>query len=157
MTIKLTNARIVLGAVIAATLIPATAATAQTRELDRERRDMREARADYRDARADYRDARQDYRADRRDDRRDARDDYRRAWRDNRAPAFRAPFRYQSFRNGSAIQPRYYAPGYRVGNVSRWHLPPASRNTVYVRHYDDLLLVNTRSGRVIRVYNRFYR
>ena len=158
MNIKLTNARIVLGALIATTLIPATAASAQTREIERERREMRDARNDYRDAKQDYRNDRRDARNDTRSDyRNDARNDGRNEWRGNRAPAFRAPFKYQSFRGGSAIQPRYYAPGYRVGNVSRWHLPPASRGTVYVRHYSDLLLVNTRSGRVLRVYNGFYR
>ena len=33
---------------------------------------------------------------------------------------------------------------------------PATAYQRYVRHYDDLLLVNTRTGRVIRVYNGFY-
>ena len=36
-------------------------------------------------------------------------------------------------------------------------VPQAGRNLTYVRHYDDLLLDNTRNGKVIRVYRDHFR
>lgn len=168
------------GAALAAALLATgTGAAAQTRELDRERRDvraeqrdLREARADYRDARRygdrdDIRDARRDVREERREldrERRDYRQERREEWREHRArhrnlyraPRFDAPFRYQRFGSGSAISSRYWAPAYTVGGYARYRLPAPGRYQRYVRHYDDLLLVNTRTGRVVRLYNGFY-
>ncbi|HMO77510.1 MAG TPA: RcnB family protein [Sphingopyxis sp.] len=92
------------------------------------------------------RDNRQGYRPDQRD------------WRrDNRYQNWRAPFRYQSFRTGSTLRSNYYAPNYRMSWDSRWSLPRAGQNQAYVRHYDDLLLVNVRSGKVVRVYRNHFR
>lgn len=171
--------KLITGALIAALLVPASAATAQTREIRRDRqelrqeqrelrrdqqdlrearrfgdaRDVRDARRDVREERRDVRDARQELR----EDRRDYRQDRRFAWRYGRpAPRFSAPFRYQRFGIGSSIGARYWGPSYRVSNVASYRLPQPRRHQAYVRHYDDLLLVNTRTGRVIRVYNRFY-
>lgn len=147
-------------ALAAATIVP-TIASAQTAELRHDRHDIRQEQRDVararangnydraRDQRGDVRDARREYREDWRDYRNQHRDQYRGA-------RFRAPFGYTRFGTGNAIGSRYYAPGYRVSNVARWRLPAAQRGTAYVRHYNDLLLVNTRSGRVIRAYTSFY-
>mgnify|MGYP001169656842 FL=1 len=36
-------------------------------------------------------------------------------------------------------------------------MPKAGRNLAYVRHYNDLLLVNVRTGKVVRVYYNHFR
>jgi hypothetical protein len=141
---------------IAAMMVPAVA-QAQTREIREERRDVREERREYRDAlrhgdRGDIREERREYR--------DAQRDYRGAvkdWRqDRRYSNYRAPFRYQQFRVGSTLRPNYYAPAYRPSWDSRWGVPRAGRYLTYVRHYNDLLLVNERNGRVVRVYRNHF-
>ncbi|WP_447953381.1 hypothetical protein [Sphingopyxis chilensis] len=143
---------------IAALVVPGVAA-AQTRgEVRDSRRDVREEqrelrqakrygdRGDVREERRDVRDARQELREDKRD------------WRrETRYQNYRAPFRYQQFRVGSTLRSNYYAPSYRPAWDSRWGVPRAGRNLTYVRHYNDLLLVNMRSGKVIRVYRNHFR
>lgn len=167
--------KLLTATLIAALLVPATAATAQNREIRRDNREVREEQRDVRDAqrdlrqaqrygdRDDIRDARRDVREERRD-LQDARQDRRESWQDYRqrnrhlyrAPAFRAPFAYQRFGVGAAINARYWGNGYRVNNYARYRLPEPGRYQRYVRHYNDVLLVNTRTGRVVRVYNNFY-
>lgn len=164
-----------IAALMAATLIPAGGAQAQTRELrdgrqdireeqrelNRERRqldrayrygdrdDIRRERRDVRDERRDVREARQEYREDWRDYRQRNRGLYR-------AQRFDAPFRYRPFHPGVSIGSSYWSPRYQVHRVDRWRLPPAGGSRVYVRHYDDLLLVNRYTGRVIQVYRDFF-
>jgi Ni/Co efflux regulator RcnB len=147
-------------AAVAATLSP-MAAQAQTRELQRDRQDVREERRELKDAqrygdrgdireeRGEYRDAKREYR----EDWRDYRQSNRNVFRGNR---FNAPFRYRAFNAGVSIGSSYYAPRYRVNNYSNYRLPGPGRYQTYVRHYNDVLLVNTRTGRVIRAYRGFY-
>ena len=85
-------------------------------------------------------------------------------WRDNRGRNrgvysrgnWRAPFRYQGFRSGARIGVAFYGPRYIINDPWRYHLPAPGWGRVWVRHYDDLLLVDTRRGTVIRVINNFY-
>lgn len=152
--------KFMIAAIFAATLTP-MAAQAQTRELERDRQDVREEQRDVRDAqrygdrndvrnqRGDLREARQEYREDWRDYRRTNRN----AFRGNR---FNAPFRYRTFNEGVNIGASYYAPRYRVNNYDNYRLPRPGRYQTYVRHYNDVLLVNLRTGRVIRAYRGFY-
>lgn len=123
------------GALVAAMLTPA-AAQAQSHH---ERRHHREWRHDRRDAHEDWRRWRNSHR-----------DYYRRG-------AWHAPFAYRSFSIG-AIMPRgYWGPSYYVSDWGRYRLPPPRyRFYRYVRHYDDVLLIDTRSGRVVRVYRDFF-
>jgi len=146
---------------IAAMMVPATmpvAAQAQTREIRKDRADVREERQELRDAqrygnRGDVREERREYR----DAKRDLRDS-KRDWRqDTRYQNYRAPFRYQQFSVGATLRSNYYAPSYRPTWDSRWGVPRAGRNLTYVRHYNDLLLVNTRNGRVVKVYRNHFR
>lgn len=151
----------ILALIAAATLISPIAAQAQTsrgelrrdrQEIREETRDLRDAyrsgnRAEIRDARGEVREARQEYREDLRD----------RRHYNNYANRFYAPFRYNSFRSGVRLAPQYYGPGYRVSNYGSYRLPAPGYNKRYVRHYRDLLLVNVRSGHVVRVYRGFYR
>lgn len=153
-----------LTALIVATALPTlapTMAAAQTRELREDRRDVRDAQRDLRDAhrygdRRDVRDAREDFR--------DARQEHREDWRDYRSKNrstyargnWRAPFAYQRFRTGAQLRPAYYGSRYYIANPGRYRLPPAVGANRWVRHYDDALLVNVRTGRVIQVINGFY-
>ncbi len=107
------------------------------------------------------REARREYREDRRDrDRNWGNNDWR-DWRGHNRSVFsrgnwRAPFRYQSFRPGVRIGLNFYGSAYRINDPWRYRLPRPGYNQVWVRHYDDLILVDTRRGRVIRVINNFY-
>ena len=126
------------------------------------------AQAQHRQHRGDdHRDrdrGRHDYRGDRRgfDERNHSWRDN--DWRDNRSRNrgiyargnWRAPFRYQRFRPGLRIGVNFYGPRYVINDPWRYHLPRAGAGRVWVRHYDDLLLVDTRRGTVIRVINNVY-
>lgn len=168
---------------LAATLVPAAAITApaaaQSREeLRRDRQDIRReqrqldrayARGDWRevrDQRDDVRDARREYREDRRDRRewQRGRNDWRNDWQgwrnDHRSlyarGGWRAPFRYQSFRPGVRIGAPYYGSRYVIADPWRYRLPAAPRSAQWVRHYDDVLLVDYRRGIVLDVIRGFY-
>jgi Ni/Co efflux regulator RcnB len=160
--------KFITAALLAAVVMPVAipAAQAQSREDRRDYRqdrrdDRRDWRQDRRDDRRDYRNDRRDYRDDRRDrDRRWGNDDWR-GWRNSNRSLYsrgswRAPFRYNSFRPGVSIGVSFYGPRYRIADPWRYRLPQPGYNQVWVRHYDDLLLVDTRRGRVIRVINNFY-
>ncbi len=145
----------------AATMMTPIVAQAQTsrgelrrdrQEIREETRDLRQAqrngsRADVRDARSEVREARQEFREDLRD----------RRHYGNHGNRFNAPFRYNGYNVGVRLSPQYYGSNYRVSNHGSYRLPAPGYNTRYVRHYRDLLLVNVRSGHVIRVYRGFYR
>ena len=147
---------------LAASLVPATAMAATSRgELARDRQEVREERRDLQHAqrygdRRDVRDARDDYR--------DSRREYREDWRDYRrghAQVYRrgnwhAPFRYQNFRTGYRLQPSYYGSRYVIANPRYYRLPPAYGSQRWVRHYDDVLLVDIRTGVVRNVIRGFY-
>jgi Ni/Co efflux regulator RcnB len=151
-------------AALAATVVVPTIASAQTagevRRSQREVvRDQREVNRDL--ARGDYREAREDARETRRD-RREAREDwqdYRRSHRNvfNR-PAYVGPrgYRYRQVTVGTTLNRAFWAPRYRIGKYSTYRLPNPGRGRMYVRHGNDVLLINARTGRVMRVYNRFF-
>lgn len=168
--------KLITGLLIAATALPmaATPAAAQSnRELRQDRRDIREEQRELRDAqrwgtrrdvreeRRDVREARREYRDDLRDrNRRWGNDDWRRYRDGNRAlyarGNWRAPFRYQRFRPGVRIRPAYYGQRYVIADPWRYRLPAAAGYQRWVRHYDDLLLVDVRRGSVLRVIPGFY-
>lgn len=142
---------------IAAMMVPAVA-QAQTREIRNDRRDVREERGELRDAqrygdRGDVREERREYR-DAKRDLRDSKQDWR---RDTRYQNYRAPFKYRQFRVGATLRSNYYTPAYRPTYDSRWGVPHPGRGLTYVRHYNDLLLVNVRTGRVVQVYRNQFR
>jgi len=138
--------KLILTALMAAVAVPAatvsTTASAQA----------------YRDGR-DYRDGRE-HRGERYD-RRGGRDDWR-GYRERNGGIYargnwRAPFRYQGFRAGSRIGAPYYARSYWISDPYRYRLPAVRGYQRWVRHYNDVLLVDTRRGRVIQVHRGFYR
>lgn len=149
-----------IAALIGATLAPAAAQAQDQRRWDGDR-DHREWRDDRRDDRRDARSDRRDWRDDRRDARSNQRADWQR-WRDShrndyRRGHWRAPFRYRAFATGAVMPRSYWGSRYYVNNWRSYRLPhPGHRYYRYVRHYDDVLLIDTRSGRIIRVYHSFY-
>lgn len=167
--------KLIIGMLMAATVMP-SAAMAQSRgEVREERRELREEQRelnrairrgesprevreqarDVREARRDYRDARQDYR-----DRQWGRNDWRDYRTSNRSlyarGNWRAPWRYQAFRPGVRIQPAFYGQRYWIADPWRYRLPRTIGAQRWVRHYDDLLLVDTRRGTVVDVIRNFY-
>ena len=165
--------KLILGTLIAATAFPALA-SAQSygeiqrdrRDLDRQQRELRDARArgdwrDVRDQRGDVRDARRELREDQADRARRWGDNDWRDWRGRNRGIyargnFRAPFRYYAFRPGVRIAPSYWGSSYWINDPWRYRLPPAGYGRRWVRHYDDVLLIDTRRGVVVRVLNNFY-
>ena len=156
-------------ALLAAAALPALA-QAQSYDPRYDRQDIRQdqravdrdvARGDYRDARQDLRDLHQD-RRDLRDDRnfQYGHDDWRR-YRDQRRDLYargnwNAPFRYQQFRPGARITPAFYDNRFVIADPWRYHLPPARGYTRWVRHYNDVLLIDYRRGYVVDVVRGFF-
>ena len=161
--------KLITAVLLAATAFPA-AASAQSagevrrsqRELRQEQRDLREARrfgdrGDIRRERRDVREARQELREDRRDYRRD---DWRGYRQQNRSVYARgnwnAPFRYNTFRPGVRIGAPYYQQRYVIADPYRYRLPRPVGYQRWVRHYNDVLLIDTRRGYVVDVLRGFY-
>jgi Ni/Co efflux regulator RcnB len=165
---------------LAATAFPAMASAQSNRELQRDRREIQEERQDLRqaqrsgdrrdvrDARGDLRDARQEYREDLRDrngyNRGYQRNYGRNDWRDYRGNNrslyargnWRAPFRYNNFRPGVHIGAPFYAQRFVIADPYRYRLPRPIGYQRWVRHYNDVLLIDTRRGFVVDVIRNFY-
>lgn len=77
---------------------------------------------------------------------------------DERRSEYVAPYRgwrYRALRTGHRLRAGFYGPRYVVANPGR--LPAARRDQRWIRYGDDLLLVNIRNGRVLRVVSGGYR
>jgi len=117
-----------------------------------DRRDVREERRDVKEQRRDVREAQREYREDLRDYRQ-----YRTSNRDAfRGPAFQSDFRYQQFRPGTRIAPNYYGERYVVNNYRNYRLPNPGARQQWVRHYNDMLLINAGTGTVVRMIPNFF-
>jgi Ni/Co efflux regulator RcnB len=168
--------KLILTALMAAVAVPAAAvstpAAAQSwRDVREERRDVREERRELerayrsgnprriREERRDLREERREYR-DALNDRRFGRDDWRGYRQQNRdlyrGGRWNSPFAYQGFRPGARIAPNYFGQRYWINDPYRYRLPGVGRHQRWVRHYDDVILVDTRRGRVIDVQRGFY-
>ncbi|WP_375427558.1 RcnB family protein [uncultured Sphingomonas sp.] len=164
--------KLITAVLLAATAFPAAASAQSAGEPRRSRQELREEQRDLRDARRhgdrrdvrqerrDVRDARQELREDRRDHRQANRDDWRGYRQGNRATFARgnynAPFRYNSFRPGVRIGAPYYQQRYVIADPYRYRLPRPVGYQRWVRHYDDVLLIDTRRGYVVDVLRGFY-
>ena len=144
------------------TLFPALA-SAQTAELRNGRQEIREGRAEVRRdlQRGDRQEARED-RQELREDRREYREDWREYRKKNQAAfrrgAYQAPrgYRYAPVRTGASLNPAFTARSYWISDPYAYRLPRAQTGTRYVRYGNDVLLVNARNGRVLRVYSGFF-
>ena len=164
--------KLITAVLLAATAFPAAASAQSAGELRRDRRDIREEqrelqqarrfgdRGDVREQRRDVRDARQEFREDRRDYRQAGRDDWRGYRQQNRSLYARgnwnAPFRYNSFRPGVRIGAPYFQQRYVIADPYRYRLPRPVGYQRWVRHYNDVLLIDTRRGYVVDVLRGFY-
>jgi Ni/Co efflux regulator RcnB len=164
-------------AVMAAAALPALAPSAMAQsnhELQRDRQDIREeqrdvhqaqrhgTQADVREQRGELADANREYHEDLRDSRdHNWRDNDWQNWRQHNRNDFRrgtwnAPFRYSTFYAGRRIAPAYYTSRYVITDPWRYHLPRAASYQRWIRHYNDVLLVDMRRGIVVRVLRNFY-
>lgn len=165
--------KLILIGLMAATMAPVAVQAQSQQEIRRDRRDLREEqrelnqayrygdRRDIREERRDVRDARQELREDIGDRNRQwRRDDWRSYRNTNRGlyarGAWRAPFRYSNFRVGGRIGPAFYGSRYFIADPWRYRLPPARGYARWVRHYNDVILVDTRRGIVLDVYRNFF-
>jgi len=166
--------KLIMLGLMAATVLPAAApASAQSRaEIRRDRQELREERGELRAARRygdrqdirrerrDVRDARRELREDIRDRRNWGRNDWRGYRQSNRSlynrGYWRAPFAYRVFRPGVTIGLGYYGSRYSINDPGRYRLPPAGYGLRWIRHYDDVLLVDVRRGIVVDVIRNFF-
>lgn len=96
------------------------------------------------------------WRNDRRYDWRGHRDRYRNYYRPGR---YYAPYRGHSYRRfgiGITLGSGYFGERYWINDPSYYRLPPAYGPYRWVRYYDDVLLVDLRSGRVVDVIYDFF-
>ena len=140
--------KLLLAALAATVVVPSVATAQSAREVRHDRREVRRdvARGDYREARRDRRETREDWR------------DYRRTHRNVfTRPAFTWPrgYSYRRLSVGATLDRLFWGPQYRL-NYGTYRLPYPGRNRAWVRYGNDALLINTRNGRVITVYNNFF-
>ncbi len=162
--------KLILTALIAATaVVPATAMARDGDDVSRE-----ELRRDRQDVREEYRDLRDAYRGGDRDDIREERREYRGArneyredlgdWREHRRHNpqsyrrgnWRSDYGYRRFDAGHRMDRGYYGSRYVISDPWRYRLPQAYGPTRWVRHHDDVMLVNMRTGNVQRVIRNFF-
>jgi Ni/Co efflux regulator RcnB len=141
--------KLLLAALAATVLVPTGAYAQSAREV---RHDQREVNRDIRNGR--YHEAREDQR-ELREDWRDYRRTHRRVYT---RPAYVAPrgYRYRPVAVGAVLNRLFWTPNYRIGNYATYRLPYPGRNRAWVRYGNDVVLINTRNGRVITVYNNFF-
>lgn len=141
--------KLIFAAVAAAALVPSGALAQSAREVRHDQREVNRdlARGHYREAREDRKELREDWR------------DYRRRHRQvfNR-PAYRWPrgHRYTTVTVGTTLNGVFWGPRYRIANYHTYRLPYPGRHRAWVRYGNDVLLINTRTGRVITVYRDFF-
>jgi Ni/Co efflux regulator RcnB len=152
----------IIAGLLAATMVP-TIADAQTSELRHDRRDVRDQQ---RDVNRDYRNGAspERIRADQRDVR-DARREYREDWRDYRGHhpdiyrggAWVGPrgYRWHPVTVGYRFDPVFYGQSYWI-DPYRYHLRPVIGAQRWVRYGRDVVLIDTRSGRVLEVNSGFF-
>lgn len=145
------------------------------REARQERREVRQdRREDRREVRQDRREDRRDWRQDRREFRQDARQwnrdwqrDRRYDWRGHRnynrqifrARPYYAPYRgysYNRFSIGVILDRLLWGQNYWISDPWQYRLPPAPYGYQWVRYYNDVLLVDTYTGRVVDVIHDFF-
>ena len=124
--------KLILAGLLAATALPG-AANAQYR--DELRRDRQEIREDRRELRHDRRERRRDRQA------------YVAPYRD---------WRYRPVTIGYTLRPAFWGDRYWVSDYGRYSVPPPRHNQRWIRYGDDLVLVNVRNGRVLRVIRDRY-
>lgn len=143
--------------------VPTMASAQSAREVRESSRDLRHDerrlqdaqrygdRRDVRDARRDVRDSRQELREDWRDYRRNNRNVYQRS-------AYSGPrgYAYRPVAAGHRFERSYYGDRYWVQDYRRYRLPAPRAGHRWVRYGNDVVMVNTRNGRVASVNKGFF-
>lgn len=155
--------KILIAAMAAAILVPSVA-SAQSRdevrrgqmEVQRDRQDARQAarQGDWQKAQR----ARQEAREDQREVNEDWRD-YRKSHRSTfQRGTYQAPRgqRYRSVNAGHRFQPAFYNSRYVISNYGTYRLPNPGYGHRWIRYGNDVVLVDSRSGRVLRVIRGFF-
>ncbi|MEY4270545.1 MAG: hypothetical protein RLZZ58_1761 [Pseudomonadota bacterium] len=122
------------------------------RRYDNDRRDDRR----YDDNHRDNRGWNNRWRSDRRYDWQDHRQRYGNTYRLSR---YYSPYRghhYTRFSIGFNLWPNFYGSQYWINDPWAYRLPEAYGPYRWVRYYDDVLLVDVRSGRVVDVIYDFF-
>lgn len=65
-------------------------------------------------------------------------------------------FGYRPFRPGFRLQPFFYDRSYWIDDPFAYRLPPADGPYRWVRYYNDVLLVDLRSGIVVDSIQGFF-
>lgn len=141
--------KFMIAALAATVLVPGMASAQSAREVRQGQREVARdvARGDMQEAREDSRELREDWQ------------DYRKAHRSEfRRNVYVAPrgHRYQPVANGAQLNGAFFGRNYQVSNWQRYRLPRPGARQQYIRYGNDVLLVNVRTGRVVRVYRSFY-
>ncbi|MEO5808783.1 MAG: RcnB family protein [Sphingomicrobium sp.] len=129
--------KFILFGLMAATAVPAMA--------------MAQARPELRQDRQEVRHDRQQLRHDRRE--------LRREHRDARRIRYVSPYRgwtYRVITPGYQLRPGFYGQRYVITNYGHYQLRAPGRFQRWVRYGDDLVLVNVRTGRVLKVIRNRY-
>lgn len=58
--------------------------------------------------------------------------------------------------SGDQLAAAFYDRSFWIEDFAIYRLPQPADNQQYIRYRDDMLLVNVRSGRVVRVYRDFF-
>ena len=138
------------------------------------KRDMRELKRDKAELRQDMREAARDRRDWQNDGRRGDTSNWNRDWRNNRqydwnrwrsehrnryhVPRYSPPHRhhYRRWYSGIQINPWFYGQRYWISDPWYYRLPPAYGSYRWVRYYDDVMLVDTRSGLIVDIIYNFF-
>ena len=155
--------KILIAAMAASILIPSAASAQSREEVRRGQAEVQRDRADARQAerQGDWQKA-QRARQEAREDQREVNSD----WREYRAKHrstfqrgnYQAPRgqRYRAVRAGHTFQPAFYNSRYWVSNYRAYRLPNPGYGHRWIRYGNDVLLINARSGRVLRVISGFF-
>lgn len=154
---------ILFAAAAAALVLPAAAHAKDPSEIRHDARevakDKREvdrdiARGKFKEGKEDARELRED-RAELREDWRDYRKSHRNAFH---RTAYVAPrgLKYRPVAVGANLNKAFWGKPYWVSNYVTYRLPAPGAGRSYVRYGNDVLLINSRTGRVIRVYDQFF-
>lgn len=85
---------------------------------------------------------------------------YRNQYRDRyRMPTYYSPYRgrgYSRLTIGINLGSGYYGSRYWINDPYQYRLPPAPYGARWVRYYNDVVLVDTRSGYVMDVIRNFF-
>jgi Nickel/cobalt transporter regulator len=152
----------IIAGLLAATMVP-TVAQAQHSELLHDRQEIWKQQRQARDA-IRHGASPREVRAQQRDVR-EARREYREDWRDYRGRhpdvyrggAWVGPrgYRWHPVRVGYRFDPVFYGRSYWI-DPYRYHLRPVAGYQRWVRYGRDVLLIDTRNGRVLEVNSGFF-